>query len=334
MIPEFAPPVWLRGPHGQTIFPAYAPFRVRHHPSQSRLLRLPDGDCLVIHDDVVAEQSQQSEIQHVALLLHGLTGSASSPYVVRTAAKLREQGFHIVRIDLRGHGEGQELSRLPGHAGRSEDVAHALRDLTTQYPRADFFLMGVSLSGNIIVKMMGELGMANDPLNERLRAAVAVSAPIDLVTSAAHLLGPQGRLYNRVFVKRLMKMLAERIANKTMTCELPAQWPQSLWEFDDVVTAPLSGFSGADDYYNRCSACRVIEGVKTPTLLLSAADDPIVPASIYRAEPSPAGWPACVVPHLTEHGGHVGFYAGRTADRDRYWMDWRVVDWFQHHRNS
>jgi predicted alpha/beta-fold hydrolase len=95
-----------------------------------------------------------------------------------------------------------------------------------------------------------------------------------------------------------------------------------LFEFDDRVTAPLSGYSGAAEYYACCSSAAVLGEICVPTCILTAADDPIVPSHIFeqvRRAPQ-------IALRVTEHGGHVGFIGRRNGDPDRYWLDWRVVD--------
>ena len=48
--------------------------------------------------------------------------------------------------------------------------------------------------------------------------------------------------------------------------------------FDDEYTAPHFGFKDAEDYYHRASAMRVIDRVRVPALIITAEDDPFVPA--------------------------------------------------------
>ena len=53
---------------------------------------------------------------------------------------------------------------------------------------------------------------------------------------------------------------------------------RSIREFDDRITALYSGFTGADDYYYRAAAARVLDRIAVPTLILHALDDPVPPA--------------------------------------------------------
>jgi len=81
---------------------------------------------------------------------------------------------------------------------------------------------------------------------------------------------------------------------------------------DEQVIAPRNGFAGADDYYRQCSGLRFLPAIKTPTLLVHAADDPWIPAECYSGFDW-GGNPALTL-RVTASGGHVGFHGqGSTA---------------------
>jgi hypothetical protein len=94
---------------------------------------------------------------------------------------------------------------------------------------------------------------------------------------------------------------------------------RSLREFDDKITARYGGFAGAEDYYYRAAAARVVEAITVPTLILHSADDPFI-----RLTPETRG-KILANPHIryieTQHGGHCAFladpigYDGRWAER-------------------
>ena len=79
----------------------------------------------------------------------------------------------------------------------------------------------------------------------------------------------------------------------------------SIRAFDDRYTAPHHGFNGAEDYYQRASAMRVIDRVARPALILSAADDPFVPPQIFDA-PAVRNNPH-ITTVITPSGGHCAF---------------------------
>ena len=225
------------------------------------------------------------------------------------AAALLQRGCNALTWSYRGC--GQQPNRLPRsyHSGATEDlravIAHA-SSLST----GELFLIGFSLGGNLILKCLAE----QDP-PPRWRAAVAISAPVDLASSADALdLRPENALYRHRFLRSLNRKAAAKAQR------FPQHVPQLDWSsirtvraFDDAFTAPLHGFNDAADYYQRCSARPLLENLRVPTLLLNALDDPLLAEASFPALPTH--------PHLSletpAHGGHVAF-----LDPRRPWRSW------------
>jgi hypothetical protein len=279
---------------------------------------LPDGDQIVLHDDCPPHWRPGDR---AALLVHGLAGCHESRYMQRIARKLAVRGVRSFRMDLRGCGAGLELSRLPYHSGRSDDAAAAIRALAQIAPDSPVTLVGFSLGGNITLKLAGEL--ADRPCGH-LDRAMAVCPPVDLPACSRHFSKRSNRLYDRYFVRLLMRQVAER---QRRLPDAPrsrfARLPRSLWEFDDTFTAIVWGFGTADNYYAQASSLPLLSEIRLPTLILAARDDPMIPPQVLDgARLSPA---VCL--HMSDRGGHLGFVGRRGVDADRRWMDWRVVDW-------
>ncbi len=315
-LPAFRPRAWLRSGHAQTIRAAFDAPRIAYR-AQPHLLATTDGDELVLHDDCPPDWTAGSEL---ALLIHGLGGCHGSPYLVRIAHKLHARGVRVFRLDLRGCGAGRDKARFPGHAGRSEDVAAAVRFLEQLAPASPIVLAGFSLGANIVLKFLAEY---REETRRHIVRALAVAPPIDLMACALHLEQWPRWAYNRWFVRALMRELRRRRA--TLPETLAFDWarpPRSLREFDDRVTAPWSGFRDVEDYYSRSSAKPLLAGLETPTTILAAEDDPVVPAAIFDH----VALPPQVTVHRTAHGGHVGYFGVPGRDPDGYWLDWRVVD--------
>src|ERR1700732_2001191 len=187
-IPEFQPHPLLRNGHAQTLAGIYLPNgRFVERATRHRVV-LPDGDTVVLHDDVPADWRPGDR---VALLLHGLAGCYQSSYMVRIASKLLGRGVRAFRMDLRGCGAGEGLASRPYHAGRSEDALAALEYLQTLCPESPVTLVGFSLSGNIVPKLGGE-SPESVPTNVEKTAAVCPS--LDLALCAHSLLGPGQRI--------------------------------------------------------------------------------------------------------------------------------------------
>ncbi len=177
-LPPFRPHPFVRGGHAQTVAAVVWPGRLAVYRATRHQVRLTDGDVIVLHDDVPDGWPRGGP---AALLVHGLAGCHLSPYMVRVAAKLNAASIRTFRIDLRDCGAGQGLAQQPYHAGKSEDVLAALAEVAARCPESDLSLVGFSLGGNLVLKLLGQ-SPADVPL--RLRRAAAVNPPIDLVSCA------------------------------------------------------------------------------------------------------------------------------------------------------
>ncbi len=316
-IPRFERHPLLVNGHMQTLAGFYLPWRNCPHRASQSVVDLPDGDAIVLHDD---SPHQWRTGEPVALLIHGLAGCHLSPYMVRVTRKLTDHGIRVFRMDLRGCGSGSGLARLPYHAGRSEDVQAALAHVSQMCPGSRISPVGFSLSGNILLKFLGEFPEIVPPCVER---AVAVNPPIDLLGCVESLAKPSNQIYDRHFVKLLYRQVRDRQREEDAVEHPQLDQPDCLYEFDDKYTAPVSGFGNAKNYYKLCSAAQFVKGIQIETLVLTARDDPLVPVRTFETLQTPA----TVTVHISEHGGHLGYIGRRGRDPDRRWMDWRIVDW-------
>lgn len=321
----FIPPWWLSGGHRQTLAAAYWHGDLNAYRAIPRQVVLDDGDIVVVHDDSPATWRHGDR---AALLMHGLSGSHQSPLLVRLAAKLLAAGVRVFRWDLRGCGAGVGLARFPYHAGRSDDLAHVVQNVVTwcteagDPPSPFLSLFGVSLSGNILLKYLGE---DPDRVPSQVAQAISVNPPIDLLQSVSALDGVLTRWYDRHFVSKLSEALELRKQQRPDT-PVPrvSQRPSRLIQFDDWYTAPVSGYATAHEYYRRCSADQFMPEIRVPTTVITSADDPIVPlASIVATKEQ---WSTSVRLAIASGGGHVGYIARRGIDPDEFWLDWRIVE--------
>ena len=101
---------------------------------------------------------------------------------------------------------------------------------------------------------------------------------------------------------------------------------RTLYAFDDLVTAPVHGFRDADDYYARSSSLHYLARIRTPTLLLSARDDPFLPAAVLDEVRDIARINPLLQLEFVDRGGHVGFIAGTLPWRPFYYAEWRATE--------
>jgi predicted alpha/beta-fold hydrolase len=172
------------------------------------------------------------------------------------------------------------------------------------------------------VKWLGEEG---DRLPPEVRAAAAISTPFDLAVCARALDAPglMSFVYRTRFLwtlKRKALGKARRFPEALDASGIPAL--RTLLAFDDLVTAPLHGFRDAPDYYARSSSAGFLASVRVPLLLISAEDDPFVPAGALPTEAARRN-PRIELEVLRE-GGHVGFVTGSPL-RPRYYAEERAL---------
>ena len=255
------------------------------------------------------------------VLLHGLEGSSRSQYMLGNAARAWAGGWNIVRMNMRNCGGTEDLSPTLYHSGLSGDVAAVMRTLAAEKGLGAFALVGYSMGGNLVLKLAGELG-ENRP--DSLKAVVGVSPVMDLGVSADALHNLSNRVYEWKFLvglRRRFRRKAELFPHIYSTTGL--ERIASLRQFDDQITARYSGFTGADDYYDRASSARVASQISVPTLILHALDDPFIRMLPSTRTALLANQRVRLVE--TPHGGHCAFLAAATG-YDGYWAEKVLLD--------
>lgn len=187
----------------------------------------------------------------------------------------------------------------------------------------------MSLSGNILLKYLGEVGVN---LPRSVRAALVANPPIDLSRSVRTLERPLNRGYDRHFTKLLIEHVRLQSTLRPDFAPLPSTLPRSLYDFDDRYTARHGGYADAEEYYVAASAQSQIGAIRLPTTIVTTADDPLVPVEMFREQVS--AWPEAVQLMITSGGGHLGYVSQGSSDPDNRWLDWRVVEFVISHAND
>jgi len=304
------------GRHAQTIIASQINLATSP-PSTTRVIPLCDGDQLALE---VSTPPTWQPTDPTVVLIHGLCGCHASPYMIRMAHKLWSSSIRAVRMNMRGCGSGEGLARQPYHSGRSDDVLAVLADLRHVAPQSPVTAIGFSLGGNLLLKLAGEL---QTEAATYLKQAVTVSPPVDLAASVRTFSQPSNRVYEWRFIRSLKAAVAARHARFP---DLPAiSLPKrlSLYEFDNLYTAPLCGFADADDYYARSSAALLVPQISIPCRILFAADDPLIDTRTLDAMTLPSN----VRVYHTLRGGHLGFLGMPGRPGGYRWMDAQLLEW-------
>jgi predicted alpha/beta-fold hydrolase len=259
------------------------------------------------------------------VFLHGLEGGVHSHYVGNLFAEAARRGWSADLVLFRGCGSELNRARRFYHSGETSDFDFALRRIAAERPDSPIGLAGVSLGGNVLLKWLGERSHHDVPTT--VRGAVAVSVPFDLARGCRHLSRGFSHVYERFFLRSLVAKTRQKLARHPDLCDVTAlERVRTLWDFDDVVTAPLHGFQNALDYYTQSSSIRFLSHIRVPTLLLSAVDDPFLPAEVLDEVRSIARDNDALELEFVRRGGHVGFISGRVPWRPVYYAEWRVAD--------
>lgn len=305
---SYRAPAWLRGGHWQTVHPALFR-RVKYITKHRERLELQDGDFIDL------DWSGNSSAK-LAIISHGLEGSSQATYVQGMAKALVSRGWDVLAWNMRGC--SGELNRLPSfyHSGKTEDLDLVVRHAQEVHPAERMDLVGFSLGGNLTLKYVGERGESINPMIHR---AVAFSVPCELSCCSRTLEEKCNRLYMERFLKTLRRKVVDK--ERLFSGELDVDGVEvirTFAEFDGRFTAPLHGFQSAEEYWERSSCRRVLEGIAIPSLLVNAANDPILGVACYPEEEALASRSFYL--ETPADGGHCGFGAG-----GEYWSESRAA---------
>ncbi|RZM73942.1 hydrolase [Pseudoalteromonas rubra] len=315
---SFQPAWWMRNRHLQTILPRMfrptlkADVRYEH-------LETPDDDFLEL-----AWANQGDQQAPLVVVLHGLEGNINSFYAKGLLRALTATGLDAVLMHFRNC--SRQVNRQPRayHSGETGDLAFLLDTLKQRFVDRPLYAVGFSLGGNVLAKYLGEQGN-----NSLLDGAAVISAPYHLSSSCQVIRKSCFKLYQKYLLDRMKRSFARKFDQIEHALQIgrdEIQQIRDLWQFDERITAPLHGFKGAEDYYAKASAQPYLKQIATPTLLIHAADDPMLSS---RAVPTADQISDQVTLAVSQRGGHVGFIAGRNPFKPVFWLE-QIVPAYLH----
>lgn len=302
----------LMNPHLQTLLPRVIRKKPLFTPIR-QTINTPDGDFLDLawSEDWLSDSAQQKPIY---ILFHGLEGSFESPYANGLMHAFAKQGYLAVMMHFRGcSGKPNKLARAY-HSGETEDARLVLELITSLFPAQKKIATGISLGGNMLVNYLAKY--RDDPLVD---AANVVSAPLDLTACSTRIDQGFSKVYRQYLLGSLKRNSIKKWPLLNEALGVSQQTIKSfhrLYEFDDVITAPLHGFNGAEHYYKACSGLPKLNDISIPLKVIHAKDDPFMTSEViptFRLNRN-------IDYHLFENGGHVGFISG-SLRKPSFWLE-------------
>lgn len=321
LLPAYHAPKWLPGGNAQTIFP----YLINLNPSityRRERWEMEDGDFIDI------DWLEGDADKPLVVLFHGLEGNSQSHYALSIMHFLRMLHWRGAIVHFRGcSGTPNRLPRAY-HAGDSLEINRMLHyvvgknNLYQQNTNVPCYVVGISLGGNALLKWLGE---QETQATRLVAGAVAVSAPLDLTAAGKVLNSGFNRVYTYHFLTTLKRKALKKNKQFPGLLNIKALTTcYSLYEFDNLVTAPLHGFHDADDYWQQSSSKPWLASIHVPTLLINARNDPFLPESVL---PKQSEVSSLVSLEFPQQGGHVGFMYGAFPGK-LDWLPQRIMSFF------
>ena len=315
----YVAPYWLPGGNAQTIYPVLLRSLVIPTYHRERL-ELDDGDFIDI------DWLDSSTDRPLVVMFHGLEGDSSSHYARSIMGLFQELGWRGAVVHFRGcSGTPNRLPRAY-HAGDSEEIDRILHKIIDKNQSLNYntqlYVIGISLGGNALLKWLGEQGKKACHL---IDGVATVSVPLDLAAAGKALDSGFNQIYTQHFLGTLKKKILKKLDNFPGLFDAVAVAEcTTLYQFDNLVTAPLHGFSNTDEYWTLSSSKPWLKHIQVPTLVINARNDPFMPSSFLPVQTDVS---CSVLLEFPAEGGHVGFLSSPFPG-NLTWLPQRIVRFF------
>jgi len=304
---------WLANPHLQTIAAKWLR-RKEKLTTITETLELPDGDFI---DLAWTEIPEPNNTKPIIVILHGLEGSVDSHYVKGMLATIKHRGWIGLLMHFRGCSGRENRQAAAYHSGDTRDISYLAKLLIQRYQNCPLFLLGFSLGGNVVTRYLSQ--QPDNPFT----AATVVCAPLHLASCSQRIDQGFSKLYQKYLVQMLKQSTQIKIDKNMMpdVCANSFSQIDTIWQFDDTITAPINGFKSAEDYYQQSSGLYVLHRIKQQCLIIHAADDPFLNHKDIIFNDA---LPKNVTFEVSNRGGHVGFISGNNPFKPEYWLEQRI----------
>jgi len=283
---------------------------------QRERIATPDHDFLDLDWLPIKDQ-----MHSLVIISHGLEGNTHRSYIQGMARIFHQNGFNVLTWNYRGCSEEMNKQLRFYHSGATDDLDVVVHHAIEKGYR-DIFLVGFSLGGNLSLKYLGE---ATRP--PEVKRAVVFSVPMHLSSSCKKISTRSNFMYSQRFLKSLRKKIETKASFRSDLDLQPLSRIKTLLDFDNLYTAPLHGFSNAEEYYERCSSLYFAPQIQIPTLIVNALNDPFLSPECFPI--SSLKNHAHIIFENPSRGGHVGF--AQFSQNGLYWSEQRALAFIQEH---
>jgi len=313
-INDYKPPFLLRNNYINTLYPYF--FR-KFEPIKYHRKRVHTVDNDFFDVDFSLLKNPPHQPRKLAIIIHGLEGSSHSQYMKGHTIALNNAQYDVAAINFRSCSGQINITKRLYHSGFTEDLHYFINNYSATYER--IYIIGFSMAGNMVLKYVSD---AIYKLSNKIKAIVAVSAPIDLKGSSNEFKKTRNKIYDYNFLNSLIDKVKEKHGQFPDAFSLEdLKKIKTLYDFDDYFTAPMHDFESADDYHEKSNAEQFLSNIKIPSLLINSRDDSFLSIKCYPYEQAnESDYLYLLTP---EYGGHLGFANFRSSD---YWIESQVVD--------
>lgn len=322
-ISQYHVPGYLRNAHLQTLLNSQGPRKwrargiLRHFASEALVLVAEDGTRLLAELDRAGGSGPTA----LVVLLHGWEGSSRSSYLVTTAARLLAQGFDVLRINLRDHGDSHHLNPELFNSTRSPEVASALQGFVDEQDYQRLFLVGFSLGGSFALRIAADRGAQLG-----LNACVAICPPTD-PARAMDALNNGFFVYENYFFRRWHESLQRKLeCFPELDYAEDLARAKSLDDLNRLLIPRHTIYERVEDYFAAYALVGArLSALASPAYLIATQDDPIIPvADLARIDPIEQ-----LHIETCRYGGHCGFIQNLAAHS---WAEDRILQILQQYR--
>jgi predicted alpha/beta-fold hydrolase len=315
---QFNPAWWLRNAHLQTIIAKWLKVKKSIHTTRETI-ELPDGDFI---DLAWTEKPKKNDKRPIVVVLHGLEGSVNSHYAKGMLAAIKGKKWLGVLMHFRGCSGRVNRKANSYHSGDTRDIHYLTQQLAMQYPKQKMLAIGFSLGGNVLTKYLAQY-----PENPYQGVSI-ICAPLHLASCSKRINQGFSKVYQKYLVDMLKNSTQLKLDNHLLSSPTVMQLNdiKTIWQFDHQVTAPVNGFTDAQDYYHQSSGRYVLDKIKQPCLFIHSTDDPFLCDTNTRAIEQ---LPTNITFEVSLKGGHVGFIYGKNPFKPKFWLEERVPDFLE-----